>query len=112
MGTEFSDAQCGFKAIRRDVARSLLPKVTDTPWFFDTELLIKAEKSGVKIHEQPVTWIEDTDSRVKIMKTVTEDLRGLARVKKELKDINEDINEDIGVMRRDTGAMPRDLEKT
>ena len=112
MGTEFSDAQCGFKAIRRDVARTLLPKVTDTQWFFDTELLIKAEKSGVKIHEQPVTWIEDTDSRVKIMKTVTEDLRGLARVKKELKDINEDINEDIGVMRRDTGAMPRDLEKT
>ena len=107
MGTKFSDAQCGFKAIRRDVARTLLPKVTDTQWFFDTELLIKAEKAGVKIHEQPVTWVEDTDSRVKIVKTVTEDLRGLARVKKELKD----INEDIGVMRRDTGAMPRDLEK-
>ena len=91
MGTKFSDAQCGFKAIRRDVARTILPKVTDTQWFFDTELLIKAEKTGVKIHEQPVTWIEDTDSRVKIVKTVTEDLRGLARVKKELKNINEDI---------------------
>ena len=101
MGTKFSDAQCGFKAIRRDVARTLLPKVTDTQWFFDTELLIKAEKTGVKIHEQPVTWIEDTDSRVKIVKTVTEDLRGLARVKKELKNINED-----------TGAISRDLEKT
>ena len=101
MGTKFSDAQCGFKAIRRDVARTLLPKVTDTQWFFDTELLIKAEKTGVKIHEQPVTWIEDTDSRVKIVKTVTEDLRGLARVKKELKDMNEDL-----------GAISRDLEKT
>ena len=101
MGTKFSDAQCGFKAIRRDVARTLLPKVTDTKWFFDTELLIKAEKTGVKIHEQPVTWIEDTDSRVKIVKTVTEDLRGLARVKKELKDMNEDID-----------VMPRDLEKS
>ena len=91
MGTKFSDAQCGFKAIRRDVARTLLPKVTDTQWFFDTELLIKAEKTGIKIHEQPVTWVEDTDSRVKIVKIVTEDLRGLARVKKELKNINEDI---------------------
>lgn len=101
MGTKFSDAQCGFKAIRRDVARSLLPKVTDTQWFFDTELLIKAEKTGVKIHEQPVTWVEDRDSRVKIVKTVTEDLRGLARVKKELKDMNEDL-----------GAISRDLEKT
>ena len=108
MGTKFSDAQCGFKAIRRDVAKALLPKVTDTQWFFDTELLIKAEKTGVKIHEQPVTWVEDTDSRVKIVKTVTEDLRGLARVKKELKNINEDMR----AMLRDTGAMPKDLEKT
>ncbi len=84
MGTRFSDAQCGFKAIRKDVSENLLPKVTDTQWFFDTELLIKAEKSGIKIHEQPVTWVEDTDSRVKIMKTVTEDLQGLMRVKREL----------------------------
>ncbi len=84
MGTKFSDAQCGFKAIRKDVSENLLPKVTDTQWFFDTELLIKAEKSGIKIHEQPVTWVEDTDSRVKIMKTVTEDLQGLMRVKREL----------------------------
>ena len=84
MGTRFSDAQCGFKAIRKDVSENLLPKVTDTQWFFDTELLIKAEKSGIKIHEQPVTWVEDTDSRVKIMKTVTEDLHGLMRVKREL----------------------------
>ncbi len=85
MGTKFSDAQCGFKAIRKDVSEKLLPKVTDTQWFFDTELLIKAEKSGIKIHEQPVTWVEDTDSRVKIVKTVTEDLQGLMRVKRELK---------------------------
>ena len=85
MGTKFSDAQCGFKAIRKDVSENLLPKVTDTQWFFDTELLIKTEKSGIKIHEQPVTWVEDTDSRVKIMKTVTEDLQGLMRVKRELK---------------------------
>lgn len=83
-GTKFSDAQCGFKAIRRDVATKFLPKIKDNEWFFDTELLIKTERAGVAIHEQPVTWIEDTDSRVKIVKTAVDDLKGLYRVNKEL----------------------------
>ena len=83
-GTKFSDAQCGFKAIRRDVAAKFLPKIKDNEWFFDTELLIKTERAGVAIHEQPVTWIEDTDSRVKIVKTAVDDLKGLYRVNKEL----------------------------
>lgn len=84
--TKFSDAQCGFKAIRRDVAKRFLPKIKDNEWFFDTELLIKTERAGVPIHEQPVTWIEDTDSRVKIVKTAVDDLKGLHRVSKELDD--------------------------
>jgi len=83
-GIKFSDAQCGFKAIRRDVAAKFLPKIKDNEWFFDTELLIKTERAGVPIHEQPVTWIEDTDSRVKIVKTAIDDLKGLYRVNKEL----------------------------
>jgi len=83
-GTKFSDAQCGFKAIRRDIAAKFLPKIKDNEWFFDTELLIKTERAGVPIHEQPVTWIEDTDSRVKIVKTAVDDLKGLYRVNKEL----------------------------
>ena len=83
-GTKFSDAQCGFKAIRRDVAAKFLPKIKDNEWFFDTELLIKTERAGVTIHEQPVTWIEDKDSRVKIVKTAVDDLKGLYRVNKEL----------------------------
>ena len=83
-GTKFSDAQCGFKAIRRDVAAKFLPKIKDNEWFFDTELLIKTERAGVPIHEQPVIWIEDTDSRVKIVKTAVDDLKGLYRVNKEL----------------------------
>ena len=83
-GTKFSDAQCGFKAIRRDVAAKFLPKIKDNEWFFDTELLSKTERAGVPIHEQPVTWIEDTDSRVKIVKTAVDDLKGLYRVNKEL----------------------------
>lgn len=83
-GTKFSDAQCGFKAIRRDVATKFLPKIKDNEWFFDTELLIKTERAGVPIHDQPVTWIEDTDSRVKIVKTAVDDLKGLYRVNIEL----------------------------
>jgi glycosyltransferase involved in cell wall biosynthesis len=67
--TKFSDAQCGFKAITREAAQRLLPDVEDTGWFFDTELLVLAEKSGHRIFDLPVTWIDDPDSRVKIIKT-------------------------------------------
>lgn len=76
----FSDAQCGFKAIRTDVARQLLPLVEDGEWFFDTELLVLAERAGLRIHEVPVDWTDDPDSRVDIADTVTKDLRGMLRV--------------------------------
>jgi len=76
----FSDAQCGFKAIRRDVAQTLLPLIEDDEWFFDTELLILAERSGLRIHEVPVDWTDDPDSRVDIMATALADLRGMARL--------------------------------
>jgi glycosyltransferase involved in cell wall biosynthesis len=79
--TKFSDAQCGFKAIRREAARKLLPRIVDNNWFFDTELLILAEKMGYRIKDVPVRWVEDPDSRVKIGSTVTEDLRGLLRMR-------------------------------
>jgi putative flippase GtrA len=80
MGARFSDAQCGFKAIRRDQARALLPLTTDTGWFFDTELLVLAERAGLRIHEVPVDWIDDLDSRVDIIATALADLRGMARL--------------------------------
>jgi putative flippase GtrA len=76
----FSDAQCGFKALRADCARQLLPLVEDGGWFFDTELLVLAERAGLRIHEVPVDWIDDPDSRVDIAATAAEDLRGIARV--------------------------------
>ena len=78
--TGFTDAQCGFKAIRADVARRLLPLVEDTGWFFDTELLVLAERAGLRIHEVPVDWVDDPDSRVDIVATACADLRGIARV--------------------------------
>jgi len=80
MGARFSDAQCGFKAIRRDQARVLLPLTRDTGWFFDTELLVLAERAGLRIHEIPVDWIDDLDSRVDIVATALADLRGMARL--------------------------------
>jgi glycosyltransferase involved in cell wall biosynthesis len=76
----FSDAQCGFKAIRRDAARELLPLVQDNTWFFDTELLVLAERAGLRIHEVPVDWIDDPDSTVDIVRTALDDLRGVARL--------------------------------
>src|ERR1700749_417844 len=80
MGARFSDAQCGFKAIRRDQARGLLPLTRDTCWFFDTELLVRAERAGLRIHEIPVDWIDDLDSRVDIVATALAGLRGMARL--------------------------------
>ena len=76
----FRDAQCGFKAVRAGVARELLPLIRDQGWFFDTELLTIAERSGLRILEIPVTWVEDTDSRVDIASTAMTDLRGVARL--------------------------------
>jgi putative flippase GtrA len=76
----FSDAQCGFKAIRGDVAHELLPLVEDTSWFFDTELLVLAERAGLRIHEVPVDWVDDPDSRVDILRTARDDLKGIARL--------------------------------
>jgi len=77
----FSDAQCGFKAIRADRARELLPLVEDQAWFFDTELLVLGERAGLRIHEVPVDWVDDPDSRVDIVSTALADLRGVWRLR-------------------------------
>jgi glycosyltransferase involved in cell wall biosynthesis len=77
----FSDAQCGFKAISRRAADDLLPIVEDQAWFFDSELLLRAQQHGYRIAEVPVEWIEDLDSRVAIIDTALEDLKGLLRVR-------------------------------
>ena len=78
--TRFTDAQCGFKAISADAARALLPLVRDDAWFFDTELLVLAERAGLRIHEVPVDWVDDPDSRVDLWRTARDDLRGIARL--------------------------------
>jgi hypothetical protein len=75
-----SDAQCGFKAGRAEAIRALLPTVADEGWFFDTELLVLAERRGMRIREVPVDWVEDPDSRVAIVRTGLDDLLGIARL--------------------------------
>ena len=84
LSARFSDAQCGFKAIRSEVAARLLPMVEDTGWFFDTELLVLAERAGLRIHEVPVDWIDDPDSRVDIAATAMADLKGIVRLARAL----------------------------
>ena len=80
LAARFSDAQCGFKAVRADIAKALLPLIEDEGWFFDTELLVLAERSGLRILEVPVDWVDDPDSRVQIVSTAVADLRGVARL--------------------------------
>jgi putative flippase GtrA len=97
----FSDAQCGFKAIRAEAAQRLLPVVEDNNWFFDTELLVLAERAGLRIHEVPVDWVDDPDSTVDIVATAMEDLRGIVRVGRGLAS---------GVLRRRLGEAVADSE--
>ena len=85
----FSDAQCGFKAMRRDAVEPLLNLVEDQAWFFDTELLIQAERNGFRIHEVSVDWIDDPDTRVHIVNTAREDLKGVWRLARQRIDLPE-----------------------
>jgi putative flippase GtrA len=78
----FRDAQCGFKVARRDIIDRLLPLIDDNAWFFDTELLLLAEHNGLRVFEIPVDWVDDPDSRVHVVSTATQDLKGVLRVAK------------------------------
>src|ERR1700687_5342235 len=80
--TRFSDAQCGFKAATREVVEKIVPQIKDQSWFFDTEMLVLAEKQGYRIKDIPVVWNEDDDSRVKIISTAWEDIKGVFRVRR------------------------------
>jgi glycosyltransferase involved in cell wall biosynthesis len=82
--TKFSDAQCGFKAVSRRAVEHIIPQVADQSWFFDTELLVLAEKHGYRIKDVPVVWVEDDDSRVKIVQTGWDDIKGVFRLRKQL----------------------------
>ena len=82
--TSFADAQCGFKAVSRRVVNEIVPEVKDQGWFFDTELLVLAEKRGLRVRDVPVHWVDDDDSRVKIVPTAWEDIKGVLRLRRYL----------------------------
>ena len=109
LAASFSDAQCGFKAIRADVAEKLLPLVVDTGWFFDTELLVLAQRSGLRIHEVPVDWVDDPDSRVDIVATATADLKGVARLLKGFATGEIPVNTVAAQLGSSRAAAPRSL---
>ena len=77
----FQDAQCGFKAVSRRAADDVVPLVVDNGWFFDTEMLLIAAKNGYRVREIPVKWTDDPDSRVRIVSTAWEDIKGLLRLR-------------------------------
>ena len=78
--TGFRDAQCGFKAVRSTTARRLLADIRDDGWFFDTEMLVLAQRRGLRIVELPVDWVDDPDSQVRLLSTAWGDLRGVWRL--------------------------------
>lgn len=82
LGTKFSDAQCGFKVLTREVVEHIVPQIKDQSWFFDTELLVLAGRQGYRIKDLPVKWDEDDDSRVKIISTAWEDIKGVLRLRR------------------------------
>lgn len=82
--TRFSDAQCGFKALSRKAVEAIVPQIEDQSWFFDTELLVLAEKQGYRIKDIPIVWVEDDDSRVKILRTGWDDIKGVVRLRRQL----------------------------
>jgi glycosyltransferase involved in cell wall biosynthesis len=84
LSTRVSDLQCGFKAVSRKVVEHIVPQIEDQSWFFDTELLVLAEKQGYRIKDIPVVWIEDDDSRVKIVRTAWDDIKGVFRLQRQL----------------------------
>ena len=82
LSVRFSDAQCGFKAVSRNAVETIVPQIEDQSWFFDTELLALAENQGYRIKDIPVVWVEDDDSRVKILQTGWEDIKGVVRLRR------------------------------
>jgi glycosyltransferase involved in cell wall biosynthesis len=96
LGVGFSDAQCGFKAARREAIAPLLTEVKDDGWFFDTELLYLARRNRLAIHEVPVLWVDDPDSRVAIVATALEDLRGIARLRREARGRSDSPRDQLG----------------
>lgn len=90
-GLKIKDYPCGFKGANKNVIKNVLPEVKNDQFFFDTELVIRSVKKGLKIKEIPVIW-QDRDrnkskSRVSILKVTKEYLRELLKLKKDFRSV-------------------------
>lgn len=92
---KISDTQCGFKAIKKEVAQKILPLTTHEGWFFDTELLALANLFSFKIKELPVQWNETPDGRrkssVKVLATAWDDIVHLIKLRKKIRQLKKSL---------------------
>lgn len=78
LGARFSDGMCGFKFLKRSALPQLMARgAVSDGWFFSTELLLAAERLGLPVHELPVEWTDDPDSRVRMVKLTLQYLRAM-----------------------------------
>ena len=68
LGSKLRDHQCGFKAFKREPVLTLLDEVEATHWFWDTEIMVRANRRGYKIKEIPVEWKTGKDTKVNLLK--------------------------------------------
>ncbi len=68
LGSKLSDHQCGFKAFRKDLILPLINEVENERWFWDTELLVRAQRRGLKVVEMPIEWKEAPDSKFRLLR--------------------------------------------
>ena len=67
LGSKVRDHQCGFKAFRREPLLKLLDEVEAGHWFWDTELLVRAQRRGYRVKEIPVLWRSGRDTKVRLL---------------------------------------------
>jgi uncharacterized membrane protein YbhN (UPF0104 family) len=70
LGSKLRDHQCGFKAFKRSSVLKLLRDVKDNHWFWDTEVLVLAQRKGLRVKEIPVKWKQSGETKVKFTKDV------------------------------------------
>jgi len=89
IGSKITDAPCGFKAVDKKIIQNILPQVKDEQWFFDSELVILAEKGGYKIKEIPIKWEDirekEDKSKVNTISLSLDYFKKLIKLKKRLK---------------------------
>jgi len=86
LGLRTSDITCGFKAFTRDAAHRLFTPATIDGWAFDAELLVIAQRLGIRVVEVPVRWTDRRDSRVRPLRNALESWRQLRLIRRRMRE--------------------------